>query len=261
MERILGLFSCDCDQSCRILHGAVHGSHFVYNDVFLRLCLECVFFLLVGGSLTFAGQKNLCWPDCHRSRFDASFMSSPSVDIFMAGFPCQPFSRAGLGHGTLDPRGTVVFRLISWIEVHLPVIFVLENVIGLLERHEDTFVEILELLVKIGEYEISWAVLGAHTHGNVPQHRQRVFICGILREHQSKELAWPNAIPLSTSLSDFMDDDGDDQHDEVVWPTQKTYRRNLLKAYEAIVTTTGENPLQEHYVVDVGCGPSRQPCC
>ena len=127
MERILGLFSCDCDQSCRILHGAVHGSHFVYNDVFLRLCLECVFFLLVGGSLTFAGQKNLCWPDCHRSRFDASFMSSPSVDIFMAGFPCQPFSRAGLGHGTLDPRGTVVFRLISWIEVHLPVIFVLEK--------------------------------------------------------------------------------------------------------------------------------------
>lgn len=186
-------------------------------------------------------------------------MNSPSCDIFVAGFPCQPFSAGGTGLGKLDPRGTVVFRLITWISIHLPSIFVLENVLGLLERHSDTLYEILRLLVEIGSYEISWSILGADTHGNVPQHRQRIFICGILRSKLQTPLQWPSATPLSTQLADFIDQDGH-VHREVQWPSTKTHKRNLRAAIERIITNTGENPLDHHYVIDLGCGPSRTPC-
>ena len=165
----------------------------------------------------------------------SAFLHSPSCDIFVAGFPCQPFSAGGTGLGRLDPRGTVVFRLITWISMHLPTVFVLENVLGLLERYSDTLYEILRLLVEIGSYEISWSILGANTHGNVPQHRQRIFICGILRSKLQTPLQWPSATPLSTQLADFIDQDGH-VHEEVQWPSTKPHKRNLREAIERIIT-------------------------
>ena len=61
------------------------------------------------------------------------------VDVYVAGFPCQPFSAIGAREGFNDPRERykVFFRLIKYIKTAKPSVFVLENVRGVLDpRHE-----------------------------------------------------------------------------------------------------------------------------
>ena len=193
-------------------------------------------------------------------RFQTAFMDSPSCDLFVAGFPCQPFSSGGVGLGVQDPRGTIIYRLIAWIEKHRPLMFILENVRGLVERHSETFAEILFLLTALQCYEIKWGILSAHTHGNVPQHRERVFITGILQEKMVRPFMWPQQVPLTNVIDNFIQPDVDDGlHDMVRWPQQKTLKRNLAKSIEKVIMDWGENPLQSQFVADIGCGPSRQP--
>jgi site-specific DNA-cytosine methylase len=74
------------------------------------------------------------------------FLKAPTVDLFVAGFPCQSYSSAGLNNGVSDIRGIVVFRLIQYIMLRLPTTFVLENVEGLIKNHKETFCLILQVL-------------------------------------------------------------------------------------------------------------------
>ena len=57
---------------------------------------------------------------------------TPYVDLYVAGFPCQPFSVAGHQHGFQDPkgRGTIVGHCIDYIKKQTPKMFILENVKG-----------------------------------------------------------------------------------------------------------------------------------
>ena len=57
----------------------------------------------------------------------------PEVDVYFAGFPCQPFSIAGKQQGFEDKkgRGTIFFNIVEYLKLKLPKIFVLENVKGL----------------------------------------------------------------------------------------------------------------------------------
>lgn len=61
---------------------------------------------------------------------------APFVDVYTAGFPCQPYSAAGLNLGMEDPR-CVVSSVINYIKTKLPTLFVLENVKNILsKRHK-----------------------------------------------------------------------------------------------------------------------------
>ncbi|RMH42132.1 MAG: DNA (cytosine-5-)-methyltransferase [Gammaproteobacteria bacterium] len=109
----------------------------------------------------------------------------PEHDVLLAGFPCQPFSIAGVSkknalgkpHGFADKtQGTLFFdiaRILAW---HKPKAFLLENVKNL-ESHNkgQTFRIIRETLLELG-YHIDWKVIDAK--GFVPQHRERIFIAG-----------------------------------------------------------------------------------
>ena len=57
----------------------------------------------------------------------------PHVDIYVTGFPCQPFSTAGKQQGFEDEqsRGTIIFHVLKYIRKHKPKIFILENVEGI----------------------------------------------------------------------------------------------------------------------------------
>ncbi len=109
----------------------------------------------------------------------AQFASLPSVDLFVAGPPCQPFSAAGHGMGTFDDRGrgTIVWHIINWIARAQPKVFVLENVRGLLTHHPGTLLSILRALCDIKDtknvkvYHVSWKELNTEDFG-VPQARQ-----------------------------------------------------------------------------------------
>ena len=80
-----------------------------------------------------------------------AFLSAPRVDIFTAGFPCQPFSSAGLGEGEADNqgRGLVIWQIIRYFRVSPPSLFILENVAAMQTRHPATFARIIEELRKI----------------------------------------------------------------------------------------------------------------
>merc|ERR1719331_2667666 len=57
----------------------------------------------------------------------------PKVDLYIAGFPCQPFSSAGLQQGFKDTkgRGEIFFHVLDFLDKNRPKVFVLENVSGL----------------------------------------------------------------------------------------------------------------------------------
>ena len=110
----------------------------------------------------------------------------PAHDVMLAGFPCQPFSIAGVSkknalghpHGFLcDTQGTLFYDLARIIEHHRPPAFLLENVKNL-ERHDGgrTFSTIMRVLEHELGYTVSHRVVDSSPW--VPQKRERIFIVG-----------------------------------------------------------------------------------
>jgi DNA (cytosine-5)-methyltransferase 1 len=119
----------------------------------------------------------------------------PKFDILCAGFPCQPFSIAGVSkknslgrkHGFADEKqGNLFFSIAEIINVYRPAAFVLENVKNL-KTHDggETYRKIMDMLRdKLGYFVPPPAIIDARTE--VPQHRERIFIVGF-RERRSFE--------------------------------------------------------------------------
>ncbi|WP_374275838.1 DNA (cytosine-5-)-methyltransferase [Brevundimonas sp.] len=110
----------------------------------------------------------------------------PEHDVLLAGFPCQPFSIAGVSkknalgrpHGFLcDTQGTLFFDTAQIIAHHRPAAFVLENVKNL-ERHDggNTFRTIMHSLRNELGYNVTSRVISSEPW--VPQKRERIFIVG-----------------------------------------------------------------------------------
>ena len=110
----------------------------------------------------------------------------PVHDVLLAGFPCQPFSIAGVSkknalgkpHGFLDEtQGTLFYDLAKILAWHRPPVFLLENVKNL-ERHDGgkTFATIMHVLEEELGYSVSWRVISSTPW--VPQKRERIFIIG-----------------------------------------------------------------------------------
>ena len=104
----------------------------------------------------------------------------PNFDICCGGFPCQPFSVAGLKRGFEDTRGTLFFNIANLVREKIkagypPKVLFLENVRGL-KNHDkgNTLKVILATLEELG-YNYSVNVLNAKFFG-VPQNRERLFI-------------------------------------------------------------------------------------
>lgn len=114
----------------------------------------------------------------------------PSHDVLLAGFPCQPFSIAGVSkknalnrpHGfACETQGTLFFDVERIIAHHQPRVFMLENVRNLVNHDKGrTFEVIYEVLTKKLEYNVKFKVIDAKSW--VPQHRERIFIVGFREE-------------------------------------------------------------------------------
>lgn len=107
----------------------------------------------------------------------------PDHDILAAGFPCQPFSIAGVSkkkslgraHGFKDiTQGTLFFHLATIIENKRPPIVFLENVKNLLSHDQGRTFEVIENTMTSLDYLIFHKVIDAKAY--VPQHRERIYI-------------------------------------------------------------------------------------
>ena len=166
----------------------------------------------------------------------------PEHDILLAGFPCQPFSIAGVSkknalgrpHGFLcDTQGTLFFDTAQIIAHHRPAAFVLENVKNL-ESHDKgrTFATIMNVLENELGYHVQTRVISSEHW--VPQKRQRIFIVGF-REPTAFDLKGLKLPAGGPKLGSILQ-----PHDEVDPKYTLTERLwAYLQAYKAKHTSKG----------------------
>lgn len=152
----------------------------------------------LGGHCVFTSE----WDDFAKRTYEANFgevpfgditkipeSAIPDHDLLLAGFPCQPFSIAGVSkknalgrkHGFLDEtQGTLFFDIARIIDHKKPKAFMLENVKNLVSHDKgNTFRVIKNTLTDLG-YSIHYKVLDSKYF--VPQHRERIIIVGFRNE-------------------------------------------------------------------------------
>ena len=101
----------------------------------------------------------------------------PEHDILCAGFPCQPFSKAGKQLGRNDERGTLFDEIVKILEYRQPKYFILENVPYIAKHdNEETWKHMKEELERVG-YCVNNEIYSPEDFG-IPQHRERIFIVG-----------------------------------------------------------------------------------
>jgi DNA (cytosine-5)-methyltransferase 1 len=122
---------------------------------------------------------------------DANPHDIPDFDVLCAGFPCQPFSNAGLKKGFEDTRGTLFFNIAEIISTKIsigrpPRVVLLENVKGL-KGHDKgkTLKTILKVLMELG-YNVDFKILNSK-HFGLPQNRERLFIVAWMKTDDSPE--------------------------------------------------------------------------
>lgn len=99
----------------------------------------------------------------------------PDFDLFTGGFPCQPFSSAGLGNGELDMRGSLFYDILRIVNCKMPKHILLENVKGMThKKHKPTLDKIIGELKLLG-YQVFYEILNTKDYG-VPQNRERLWI-------------------------------------------------------------------------------------
>ena len=134
-------------------------------------------------------------PDGDITKVDAKTI--PDHDILVAGFPCQPFSIAGvskkqsMGRATGfedKTQGTLFFDICRILKEKRPKAFMLENVKNLKSHDRGrTFKVITEALEEL-DYEIYHEVLDGQNY--VPQHRERILIVGFDRKRYGRDLGF-----------------------------------------------------------------------
>lgn len=113
----------------------------------------------------------------------------PEHDILCAGFPCQPFSKAGKQLGREDERGTLFDEIVKILEIRKPKFFILENVRFIAKHNnEETWKAMRGEFERLG-YDVDHRDYSPHDFG-IPQHRQRIFIVGALGENALRHFSF-----------------------------------------------------------------------
>lgn len=170
---------------------------FDFIDLFAGIGGFRLGFESIGGRCVFTSE----WDPHARTTYEANFGTAhpivgdirevksgdiPPFDVLLAGFPCQPFSIAGVSkknalgrpHGfACETQGTLFFEVARIIRDCKPAAFVLENVKNLVSHDKgNTFRVIRDVLESELGYTIDTRIIDARHF--VPQHRERIFIIG-----------------------------------------------------------------------------------
>ncbi|GAA0234771.1 DNA cytosine methyltransferase [Marinomonas primoryensis] len=146
----------------------------------------------------------------------------PDHDVLLAGFPCQPFSHAGLKLGIEDTRGTLFHDIARIIEEKGPRFAVLENVKGLISHDKGhTLKVILKTLTNIGYscnipksiiengstkeiQNLAKSMILKSVEFGVPQNRQRIYIV-LWKDGEIDKFDYPESMGLDTRVGDVLE--------------------------------------------------------
>jgi DNA (cytosine-5)-methyltransferase 1 len=101
----------------------------------------------------------------------------PSAEVITGGFPCQDFSHAGKRKGFDSNRGTLYQSYVELVKRVKPLIFIAENVNGLLTMPGEPIKKIIDDFSKVG-YQVKYQLIKCEEYG-IPQTRWRVIIMGV----------------------------------------------------------------------------------
>lgn len=222
----------------------MNDTQFTFIDLFAGIGGMRLAFDRVGGRCVYSSEWNKYSQQTYFANFgeqpegditqvDASLI--PDHDILVAGFPCQPFSIAGvskknsLGRATGfedKTQGTLFFDVCRILKEKRPKAFMLENVKNLCSHDKGrTFKIILESLDELN-YSVYFDVLDGQNY--VPQHRERILIIGFDRERYGRDIHFefkltpPKRIPV---MKDILEQDVNDKYtlSDKLWNYLKNY--------------------------------------
>jgi DNA (cytosine-5)-methyltransferase 1 len=207
---------------------------FTFADLFAGIGGMRLAFEAVGGECVLTSEideaarhtyKSQVWrssPKNHRYVDDVVELGSmpereiPEFDVLVAGFPCQPYSIAGLRQGLSDAkgRGQVFLSILEVLDKVRPKAFLLENVKGMLSHDSGRTINYMcDQLRTLGGVDSVYQVLrprvlNSMTHGGVAQNRERVFLVGFLDQTDYSDFAWPEPVPIQRTLRDTVAQQG-----------------------------------------------------
>lgn len=218
---------------------------FKFIDLFAGIGGIRLAYQSVGGKCVFTSE----WDSFAKKTYEANFgevpfgditqideNSIPDHDVLLGGFPCQPFSIAGVSkkkslgreHGFLDKtQGTLFFDIARIIKHKQPKVFMLENVKNLISHDKKkTFKIITETLDQLG-YSLHYKVLDARYY--VPQHRERIIIVGFRRNifEGKEEFRFPEPHSAELSVRTILEKKVDDKYtlSDKLWNYLQDYKK------------------------------------
>ncbi len=140
------------------------------------------------------------------TQIDPQFI--PSFDLLLAGFPCQPFSQAGLQKGFEDTRGTLFFYIANIIKHHRPKVVLLENVKRLKTHNKGNTFTVMENTLKELGYNVFHKILAAKDFG-IPQNRERIYIIAL---RDANHFEYPTPTNQETKVGDILESQVDTKY-------------------------------------------------
>lgn len=161
----------------------------------------------------------------------------PDIDLYVCGFPCQPFSTSGKREGFDHKSGNVFWSCLKVIETKQPKYFILENVKGLLGHNKpagskkgkygNTFNVIWSALIELEKYgyNVQWKVMNTRDYG-IPQNRERVYFVGT-----KSHFEWPEKVKMD-DIKNYVDWKDDNKQDLPIkakkYPDAFNYNKNAF---------------------------------
>lgn len=197
---------------------------FTFIDLFAGIGGIRIPFQEIGGKCVFSSEWDKFSQKTYKVNFgevpagDITKIKSediPDFDILLGGFPCQPFSQAGLHLGFDDTRGTLFFEIERILQDKRPKGFLLENVKQLKGHDKGKTISIIMRKLNQLNYHTEAKILRAADYG-VPQIRERIYIVGFDRDYYQIEdnyrFPFPEALSIPTRLGDILERDVDEKY-------------------------------------------------
>ena len=163
-----------------------------------------------------------------------------NFDVLCAGFPCQPFSIAGVSKkkslgretGFKDKtQGTLFFDVVDIINRHRPKAFFLENVKNLMSHDKGNTFKVIKGALEELRYSLHYLVMDGQTY--VPQHRERIMIVGFDQDlfHGKEQFAFPEQKQSTRSIKEILDPNIDEKYtlSDKLW----SYLQNYAEKHRA----------------------------
>lgn len=218
------------------------NTEFKFIDLFAGIGGIRIPFQELGGKCVFSSEWDKFAQKTYRVNFgempqgDITQIESDSIpdfDVLLGGFPCQPFSSAGLKKGFDDTRGTLFFEIERIMRDKRPKVFLLENVKQLRSHDRGRTLKVILEHIESLDYYVKYEILRAGDFG-VPQNRERTYIVGFDKHYYNLSENYDFQFPVptfeKTRLGNILEDDVDDRYTltDTIWNGFQRRKQNNI---------------------------------